>query len=311
MKTKLIIHPTELTVKQIDRMVKLGIDTLGLHSVGGHDAHIHLADMVESLKGSRMRSLIDYARSKGLKIEYELHAAGYLLPRELFGEHPEYFRLNEKGERTPDINLCASNADAMAILLDRTERLADELYGTGDDFFLWLDDASSGACHCEKCSQMTPSDSQLNILNAMLKRLRIKRPKARLAYLAYQDCIEPPVKVRPLEGIFVEYAPIGRDMSRPASEVPDDEKRRVRGLLELMPHDAAVLEYWYDNSYFSHWKKPPAKFTEHPELVRSDVAYYRSLGFENISSFACYLGDDYEELWGEAEITAFVKDALI
>ena len=31
-------------------------------------------------------------REKGLEIEYECHAMGYLLPRELFFVHPEYFR---------------------------------------------------------------------------------------------------------------------------------------------------------------------------------------------------------------------------
>jgi len=96
-------------------------------------------------------------------------------------------------------------------------------------------------------------------------------------------------------------------MNKPASAVDDDEKRRVAELIKFMPTDATVLEYWYDNSYYSRWTKPPKQFTERPELVYEDVKHYTAMGFEHMSSFACYLGDDYEELWGEAEITAFGK----
>ena len=39
--------------------------------------------------------------------------------------------------------------------------------------------------------------------------------------------------------------------------------------------------------------------------MRADFEFYRSLGFEDFSSFACYLGEDYEELHGEVDITPF------
>ena len=58
---------------------------------------------------------------------------------------------------------------------------------------------------------------------------------------------------------------------------------------------------------FSDWKKPPCKFTPDNESIKKDIAFYRSLGFENIGSFACYLGEDYEKLWGEADYSAFEK----
>jgi hypothetical protein len=39
--------------------------------------------------------------------------------------------------------------------------------------------------------------------------------------------------------------------------------------------------------------------------MKADFAYYRSLGFEDFSSFACYLGEDYEALFGEVDVTPF------
>ena len=66
-----------------------------------------------------------------------------------------------------------------------------------------------------------------------------------------------------------------------------------------------VLEYWYDNSLFSHWKKPPVKFVLNEEAMRTDIEEYRCMGFDYLSTFACFLGEDYEELHGNVDITSF------
>ena len=44
------------------------------------------------------------------------------------------------------------------------------------------------------------------------------------------------------------------------------------------------------------------------EVLRKDIAYYTSLGFEDVSSFACFLGYDCEELYGEPDISAFGEE---
>jgi hypothetical protein len=69
-----------------------------------------------------------------------------------------------------------------------------------------------------------------------------------------------------------------------------------------------VLEYWLDNSLFSKWKKPPQPFSWDPEVMRQDLAYYESLGFEDATVFACYLGSDYEELHGAPDIEAYLHE---
>jgi hypothetical protein len=84
----LIVHPEELSEKWIDRLMCLGVDTLGIHSVGGTQAHEYLSKMIEEQKRDEVKALFDLAVADGLNIEYELHAASYLLPRELFESHP-------------------------------------------------------------------------------------------------------------------------------------------------------------------------------------------------------------------------------
>ena len=53
--------------------------------------------------------------------------------------------------------------------------------------------------------------------------------------------------------------------------------------------------------------KPPKKFALNEAAMLSDVAEYRKRGFGEIATFACFLGDDYEELHGEVDISLFAK----
>ena len=57
----------------------------------------------------------------------------------------------------------------------------------------------------------------------------------------------------------------------------------------------------------SRWKKPPVKFEVDRDVLYSDFEFYTKLGFEKISSFACYLGEDYAELYGDPDVSDFGK----
>lgn len=57
-------------------------------------------------------------------MEFEYHATSWLFPREEFQNHSEWFRMDEQGERTQDVNLCPSNPDALAYIETRAELLA-------------------------------------------------------------------------------------------------------------------------------------------------------------------------------------------
>jgi hypothetical protein len=58
---------------------------------------------------------------------------------------------------------------------------------------------------------------------------------------------------------------------------------------------------------FSCWKKPPARFTLNEEAMRADMADYRALGFEEVATFACFLGKDYRDLYGDVDIAPFTN----
>lgn len=308
-----LIHPDELDNTWIDRCAALGIPRLGLHPVGGQHAHESMADLLAKLETPEYRALLDRAAELGIEIEYEMHAGRYLMPLSAFAEHPEWQRMNEAGERVSDLNFCVTNDDALNFYAKNAAVAAKKLYRSTNRFFFWMDDAKGGGCHCENCRKLSPSDQQLHVANRVLAEIKKEIPDATFAYLGYVDCLVPPTTVKPADGIFLEYAPIERDFHKPIYS-QDAEKNRIQNehlaaLLKLFGTETAkVLDYWLDNSLYSGWTKPPKPFTEDKDVVKADIAYYKDLGFTDMSTFACYLGPDYIELHGDPDITGFAAE---
>ena len=310
MQVSILIHPDELSEKWIDRLCNAGIKTLGIHPCGGKDAAISLQKLLELMKTQNYRRLINYAHSRGLEVEYELHVAGHLMPRELFQQHPEYFRMDANGKRTNDYNFCVSNPAALELIAEHAAELAGALYGSDHNFYFWMDDGRDIHCHCPRCKQLSPSDQQLLVINRMLLEIKKYIPDARMAYLAYVDSIVSPVKVKAEKGVFLEYAPFEKYTAKGenASNLIQREKEMIKPLMCFFGDEQKkLLEYWYDNSMFSNWTKPPAKFVLNKAALKKDVAEYLQLGFDFISTFACFLGEDYEEQYGNVDITPLTE----
>jgi len=306
----MIIHPEELSKEWIDKLADAGITVLGIHPRGGIWAAESLKQLVNDLKTPKYRELIDYACGRGLEVEYEIHSVGYLLPREYFGEHPEYFRMNAKGERTDSMNFCVSNRDAFDIVVKNAAKLARSLYGSSHNFYFWMDDGVDVHCHCPKCSKLSPSDQQMLVLNGMLREIKKHISDAKMAYLAYVDSIVPPAQVGAEEGIFLEYAPFEKYTAKgdDAQMRIEREKEMLAPLIKMFENEPKkVLEYWYDNSMYSDWKKPPARFELNESQMVADIREYRECGFDGITTFACFLGSDYNELYGDVDITPFAE----
>lgn len=306
----IIVHPGELTLSWLDWMQEAKLNTLGLHPVGGIKAHETLQQAIDTHPLPACKALRAEANARGIKVEYEAHVMAWLLPRNLFLHEPSWFRMDIRGERTPDFNLCASNADALAYVAQRTALLASLLDTGSSDYYFWMDDVTDCGCHCPDCKRLSPSDQQLRVVNAMLTGLRQYDRGAKLCYIAYHDAMDVPVSVEPLEGVFLEYAPIKRDFRRPLNDPGSPENaRESRSLRELItffgPENVRVLDYWMDNSLFSNWTKPPKSFVLEEEVMRRDVEFYLSLGFREITSFGCYLGPDYQALYGKPPLKRY------
>lgn len=306
----IIVHPDELTLRFAELMAEGGLDIAGIHPVGGKHADESCAAAIEWRKLPETKKVWEKLQESGKAVEFELHAMSWLLPRTLFDTHPDWFRMDENGERTPFLNCCPSNPEAMAYLSERARVLGKALHPTDHTYNFWTDDATGGSCHCPKCRGLSPSDQALILNNAMLRGLKQDDPEAKLPYLAYVDTLRVPETVKPEQGIFLEYAPFHRDSERPLfDETCEKNVAEVAHLRELLAffgtENARVLEYWMDNSRFSGWKKPPKHFHLNRRVLEADAAAYEALGVEVMTCFGCFLGEDYEALYGTPEIPAY------
>lgn len=306
MKTKrsIVILYRDLCEEWIDLLSRAHFNTLGLHFIPDRFEMDGYLDWIER----EGRPLIERAEAAGITVEHELHALRYLLPRDLFDTHPEYFRVDAEGNRTPKHNCCTASAEAMAIVEARSCALARALRQKSHRYYLWSDDTSKGWCHCEKCRQISSSDQNLIFMEHVLRGLRRYDPQAEVCYLAYHETLTPPTLPIP-DGIFLEFAPFTkRDLFQPlGNEVNRPIREDIEALLRVFdPEKAEILEYWLDVSLFTKWGKLPLSRVPYlPEVWESDFDYYTSLGIPALKTFGAFMDRLYLRTFGDYEITEY------
>ena len=268
-----------------------GLTTLG--------THIHGYDVTGLLMKKEGKAFVANCDRYGLTLEHELHAYWELLPRKLFETHPEYFPVwNADGvTRYRGNNCCPSSPEAVEIICSNALRLAQS-WAHGEKtcrrYFFWPDDLT-GPCKCLKCRDLNAGDQALIVENALIARLRTWDPRAQVAHLAYGAWCAVPKKVKPAEGVFLEYAPIERPRSGPIDENTLGE---LKALLEVFPVETAqVLEYWLDAGLFSRWTAPSCRLPWNPGRLRADIDTYARLGIRHFASFG--LTTEYIRAFGE------------
>lgn len=294
---------------------KMGLTTLGLHPIPDVPAEDprSLETLLQQMKTESFRSKAKELTQCGIDMEIEIHAMHLLLPREKYAEHPEWFRMDETGVRVCDLNCCPTNEEALAYIEKQAERLAEQIapYSTSHRYSFWTSDAGK-FCHCEKCRELSPSDQALILYNRIIKGIRKVDPQASHCFLAYQNTLQVPEKVKPAEGIFLEYAPIDRD----SAFALNDKScwKNVNQAVHLAPlleyfgtKGSQVLEYWMDNSRFYQWKHPFGELPFYEGVLKRDVEFYDGFGFESMTSFGCGLNRAYAREYGEYPMLEYGK----
>jgi len=284
-----------------------------LSTVALHMSPHEIAPFAKSEVGHRF---FEECNQLGLVVEHEMHALSDLLPRELFAKDPTMFRMNEKGERLGDANLCVHSERALEIAAENAARYTRELRTSTGRYFFWIDDARS-MCHCPKCRDFLESDQALILENHLLRAIRKVDEKATLAHLAYANTIDAPKQVKPAPGIFLEFAPIERRYDVPFSDREAKSARRNflhSRLLDALDANLAwfgregaqVLEYWLDVSRFATWKREQTiEIPWKDEVFRDDLAMYAKRGIRHVTTFAAWLDGEYAKRWGVAPVKSY------
>jgi Domain of unknown function (DUF4838) len=298
-----VITPDDLTLADWpERAKSAGLTTIGVHHQNSPQA------VVDWIKTDDGRRFLESCGKLGLEVEYELHAMKELLPRGLFAKNPEFFRMDEKGNRNSDANCCPHSDRALDVIAENATAVARALRPTTGRYFFWGDDGQPW-CACPKCKELSPSEQALLIENRVVRALRAIDARASLAHLAYANTLSPPKRVKPEAGVFLEYAPIERRYDLPYAKQADPSQphglHMLDANLEVFPAATAhVLEYWLDVSLFSRWKRPAVKLPWRRDVAESDVATYTSRGVRHITTFAVYVDADYRRRYGEPTFIA-------
>lgn len=248
----------------VDFMAKNGFNFLFVH------AGCNREDMVPGL--------IDSLSLREMGFEFGGHMLPGCLPRDMFKDHPEYFRM-EGGKRTPELNMCPSSPAAVDIVAGNAEPYVEFIHRFSDPemLHLWPDDLFSGGwCSCEKCAALSDPDQALKIMNQVAERLRLG--DAKLAYLAYHNTLVPPKQVSPSDRVRLFYAPRERCYRHAMGECEANRRylRHFTNLAKAIPREPEVFEYYQDCVLFRLLPVPL-----HP-IVGKDVEAYRKAGMDGL-----------------------------
>ena len=296
-----VITPPDLTLDWPERARRAGLTTIALHPFPRN-----VTEFVQSHDGELF---LDTCRELGLHVEYELHAMADLLPRALFDKHPDFFRMNDEGQRVPDANLCVHSTGALEHVTANAVRVARVLRPSTGRYYFWGDDGLPW-CRCPKCRALSDSDQALLLENVLVRALTAFDERAQLAHLAYVNTLPPPGSVTPEPRVFLEFAPIHRKFDVPLNHPGSIENKNHLDLLDanlkVFPAETAqVLEYWLDCSLFSKWKEPHVKLPWAEAVLNADLAEYGSRGIRHITTFAVYLDAHYLTAHGEPPIASY------
>ena len=304
-----VLYPSDIRSLGADRLIQIlkeaDINLIGIHSNTITEDLDSLKIYLESVDG---QLLSDLCKDNNIDLEYECHVLQEILPRSLFNEHPEYFRVDSNGVRTSDLNICFSSEEAWIVIEKNVTELIKWMKPTTNRYFFWIDDSYDGFCNCDGCKPYSPSDQALIYENRMLGIIQRVNPEATLAHLAYASTLDAPTTVKPEEGIFLEFAPIGRSYEDP---LPSEQYKALKANLEIFPKETShILEYWLDVSMFSGWNRDKWSIVLwDTNFCKRDVELYRALGIESFTTFATWmLHQRYFELYGEEETIKVVKE---
>ncbi len=202
----------------------------------------------------------------------------------LFEKHPEWFGMDDKGERLKARSrvICTSNSDAVAYLT------ANFLHYLKDRpeiqvFALWPPDGAVW-CECGNCKALgAPPDRQSLLLARVKAEMAKVRPDVRLETIAYHATIAPPQAVPMDRETLIDICPISQcfeyQIYDDRSSVNAGYVRNIRAWRKGFEGDISIYSYYRKYA----WRSLPVVF---PPYIQRDLVFYRDEGIRGISTYA-------------------------
>jgi len=221
----------------------------------------------------------DSVAEHGREVTYAVgfaHTMNTLVPDELFDEHPEYFPMNEKGERFHGIytQRCLTNPDVLAMSI---EKVKAAFRADPDAMIASVTQADTAPdipdnCRCPKCRAIDEEEgsltgSFLRYVNAIAEAVEEEFPGRYIDTFAYRYTRTPPKITKPRKNVIIRLCSVEGCFSHPISSCDSDYQawgighvhsagfaKDIRGWAAIAPN----LHIWDYNTNFRFYPAPLA-----------------------------------------------------
>ncbi len=234
------------------------------------------------------------------------HNLQRIIPASMFAEHPEYFALNEDGERTTD-QLCFTNPDVFQITLDYLRNLkATYPYST---FIPISQNDVGGYCHCDECEKVNQEEGGVNsgpmlrFVNKVASVLKDEMPDTYVWTYAYQGTREAPVNTVPEKNVIIWLCSIECCFSHTFEEcskldhAENNDKKSTKTFVQDLKDWTAItdkLYIWNYSTNFRNWSQTNPNF----DVLLEDMKFFADNGVDGINDQSMWgsIGGEFEEL---------------
>ncbi|MDY0169499.1 MAG: DUF4838 domain-containing protein [Thermoguttaceae bacterium] len=226
----------------------------------------------------------------------------YVSWEKLFDDHPEYFSMNEKGERFHGPNmhsggqLCLSNPEVADVILARLrefikqdrEELPRERWPVIYD--ISQNDNFPYICKCPTCTAITEregSESALTLtcMNKVAREIAKEHPEIMIRTFAYVSTERAPKTMRPEPNLLIQWCDLytRSDCYRPITSPFNASRKEQLDGWKAIGANIVLWDYWNMGILNGPYFKPPRVETM-VDAIGPDLRYFRDAGV--ISYFA-------------------------
>ena len=228
------------------------------------------------------------------------HNLARIIPASEFEAHPEYFAMNDAGERTTS-QLCFSNPDVFQITLDYLRNLKVQYpYST---FLPISQNDTGGHCRCASCKQISEEEGgssmgpMLRFINKVAEELKDEMPDTYFWTFAYQGTRNAPVNTTPADNVIIWLCSIECCFSHTFEECTTRDKINGKSFAEDLKDWAAItdtLYIWNYSTNFRNWCQTNPNF----DVLLEDMRFFAENGVDGVHDQSRWglIGGEFEEL---------------
>jgi Domain of unknown function (DUF4838)/Glycosyl hydrolase family 67 N-terminus len=239
-------------------------------------------DFAARLRLNGQHHRLDESTGGQIRYSHFVHTFDELIPRKLFGDHPEYFPVI-KGKRTDGyVQRCLTNPDVLKLAT------ANVLQWIKDDPGAMIYSVSQNDthhwCECENCTKIASqyggvqSGLYLWFVNQVAEEVEKQHPGKLIDTLAYQFTEAPPKNIAPRKNVRVRLCPIANCTAHPYNLCQAAPTLKFMQHLDGWSKITDTLYVWHYNTDFAHYLQPFPDFGEFPANTR----LYKDSGVKGI-----------------------------